>query len=214
MAGSTPFRDIAKDDFVNVLRGLQAFLYVASGLKPGGRALYQAAMIRTSLCALAVLLTTSAAAQQFAGSFRAWTAATHREARGAVCYAFTRPVGPGRPSGILTVMHRPYGRNQVAVEIGRGFRSDAEVTVTAGATDLRFYVADGIAFARDGSAAVAAFRKGQTAVVKGAGRSRRTAVQGSFSLAGFGSAYSAISRQCPAPTPRRIGNRSGQGARR
>jgi len=162
---------------------------------------------RPALCVAALLsvVATSALAQKLLGSFQAWTAATHEEASGTVCYAFTRPAG-SRPDTLLTVMHRPQGRDQVALRIGRRLPRNAEVTVTVGATDLSFYTAEGTAFARNGRAVVAAFRKGQNAVVKSpAGNNRRT-TSDTFSLAGFSLAYAAISRECPPGTPRHIGS--------
>ena len=140
------------------------------------------------------------AAPQRLGAFNAWTAATHQEPAGKVCYAFTRI--EGRPSAILTVTHRPQGRDQVALRIGRPFPRNAEVTVDAGTADLNFYTAGDNAFARDGRATVNAFRNAREAVAKSPAANNRPTTE-TFSLNGFAAAYDAITRECPAGPPRR-----------
>ncbi|WP_424136316.1 invasion associated locus B family protein [Roseomonas chloroacetimidivorans] len=167
-------------------------------------------MIRPTLAALALsaLLpaATPASAQQRGaqpaqasgpqrlGTFGEWTAATHQEGAGKVCYAFTRM--EGRNNALLTVTHRPQGRDQVALRIGRAFPRNAEVKVDVGSNDLDFYTAGDNAFARDGRAAVAAFRGGREAVAKSPAANKRTTTE-TFSLSGFTAAYEAISRECP-----------------
>ncbi|WP_426954906.1 invasion associated locus B family protein [Muricoccus radiodurans] len=132
------------------------------------------------------------------GNFGTWIAATHQEAAGKVCYAFTRVEGGGRPNVILTVTHRPQGRDQVALRIGRAFARNAEVTVTADGKELPFYTAGDNAFARDGRATVAAFRDGDRAVARSPGPNNRGSTTDNFSLTGFSAAYDAITRECPA----------------
>jgi len=128
------------------------------------------------------------------GTFSEWTAATHQENGGKVCYAFTRV--EGRPNALLTVTHRPQGRDQVALRIGRAFPRNAEVTVDVGSKDLDFYTAGDNAFARDGRATVAAFRSGREAVAKSPAANNRSTTE-TFPLQGFSAAYEAISRECP-----------------
>lgn len=164
-----------------------------------------APMIRTLLCVAAVLATTSAFAQQLLGTYQAWGAATHREPSGKVCYAFTQVVGRTRPNSVLVVTHRPQGRDLVGLRIGRAFHRNAKVTVTAGATDLRFDIAEGTAFARNGRVAVAAFRKERVAVVRSTAADGRGTIRRTFSLAGFSAAYATMTRACPPAAPRRIG---------
>ncbi|WP_458094944.1 invasion associated locus B family protein [Roseomonas sp. WA12] len=134
------------------------------------------------------------------GTFNDWTAATHEEGSNKVCYAFTRL--EGRQNALLTVTHRPQGRDQVALRIGRPFPRNAEVKVDVGSNDLDFYTAGDNAFARDGRATVAAFRNGREAVAKSPAANNRSTTE-TFSLAGFSAAYEAISRECPPGSPRR-----------
>jgi invasion protein IalB len=134
------------------------------------------------------------------GEFRDWTAAVLIEAGQKVCYAFTRAsrTDPRRDNVILTVTHRAQGRDQVALSAGYAYPRNATVTMTVGRTELSFYTSGSSAFARDGRAAVAAFRSGVTAVARGPRADRRGTATDTFSLAGFSAAYEAISRECPA----------------
>ena len=136
------------------------------------------------------------------GQFRDWQAATHTEAGQTVCYAFTRaassePSMPGRGSVVLTVTQRPTMRDVVAISAGYAYPAKADVAVDVDKADFSFYTAGRSAFARDGRAAAAAFRKGREAVAtspdpKGA------KVTDTFSLRGFSNAYEAINKACPA----------------
>lgn len=130
------------------------------------------------------------------GTFQDWTAATHQEGGQKVCYAFAR--AGNRQAAILTVTHRPQGRDQVALRSGYTYARNAEVTVTVGSNELDFYTAQDNAFAREGSRAVTAFRGGAQAVAKGPGAQGRGTSTDTFSLSGFTAAYEAISKECPA----------------
>ena len=168
--------------------------------------------------ALAILLPMAATAQtarpapgagqgpQRLGAFGNWTAATYQEAGQKVCYAFTRAAksegGGVRQNVMLTVTHRPQGRDQVAATLGYAFPRDAargqsEVEGSVGANDVRFYGAGNNAFAQNGAAAVATFRNGRDLVLKGPGPQGRGQTTDTFSLGGFTGAYEAISRDCP-----------------
>lgn len=144
----------------------------------------------------------SADAPKSIGKFDAWQAATHQEAGQTVCYAFTRasasaPALPGRGEVVLTVTQRPGGRDAVAISAGFAFPANAEVQVAVDPAQLAFYTANRSAFARDGKAAVAAFERGRQAVAKSPGP-RNGVVTDTFSLRGFGQAYAAINKACPA----------------
>ena len=139
---------------------------------------------------------------QALGRFGNWTAATYTEGGRKVCYAFTRASkseGAGsRQNVMLTVTHRPQGRDQVALRAGYTYARNAEVSVTVGSTELEFYTAQDNAFAREGARAVSAFRAGANAVAKGQGPQGRGTATDTFSLSGFTAAYEAISKECPA----------------
>jgi invasion protein IalB len=131
-----------------------------------------------------------------------WTAATHQEGGATVCYAFARaqsssPTLPGRGPVILTVTQRPSGRDAVAMEAGFSYAPNATVTVQVDQAGLEFYTDKRNAFARDGKAAVAAFDRGARAIARSPGP-KEVSVTDTFSLKGFGDAYKAIVKACPA----------------
>jgi hypothetical protein len=134
------------------------------------------------------------------GKFDDWTAATHQEAGAQLCYAFTRvqssaPTMAGRGPVVLTVTERASGRDAVAIEAGITYTANATVTVQVDQAGLEFYTAGRNAFARDGKAAVAAFNKGSRAIARSPAPKE---VTDTFSLKGFGDAYKAIVKACPA----------------
>jgi hypothetical protein len=142
----------------------------------------------------------AAAGPKSIGKFEDWTAATHSESGQTVCYAFTRaqssaPALPGRGAVVLTVTERSSGRDAVAIEAGFSYAANAAVTVQVDQTGLEFYTSSRNAFARDGKAAVTAFGKGSRAIARSPGPKE---VTDTFSLKGFGAAYAAIVKACPA----------------
>jgi len=135
------------------------------------------------------------------GTFEDWVAATHLESGQTVCYAFTRaqtsiPKLAGRADVILTVTERPDGRDAVAISAGYPYPPNAEAKLRVDQAEFDFYTAQRSAFARDGHATVAAFRKGREAVARGPGP-RGSPVTDSFSLRGFQPAYAAVNKACP-----------------
>jgi len=142
----------------------------------------------------------AAAGPKSIGTFQDWLAATHVEGGQPVCYALTRakssaPATPGRGEVVLTVTQRPTLRDAVSISAGFPFAANAEVKVEAGPASLDFYTAQRSAFARSGTAAVAAFNKAAQAVAKSPGP--RGPVTDTFSLKGFTAAYAAITKACP-----------------
>jgi len=141
-----------------------------------------------------------AAGPKSIGTFEDWTAATHSESGQTVCYAFTRvqssaPALSGRGAVVLTVTERTSGRDAVAIEAGLAYPANATVTVQVDQTGLEFYTSGRNAFARDGKAAVAAFQRGNRAISRSPAPKE---VTDTFSLKGFGAAYAAIVKACPA----------------
>jgi len=157
--------------------------------------------------ALAALFIAPALAQdgpRLLGVFGRWSVAVDREDGQKLCYAYTSPTRMShRRSGVyLSVMHGSQGRNQVGLTSGYRYPRGASVTATVGQTRLRFSTDRDMAVARNGATAVAAFRAGSEAVLRGpraAGRPTGTVVD-TFSLRGFSAAHAAINRECP---PRR-----------
>jgi invasion protein IalB len=173
--------------------------------------------MRIILAVLAVLLATPALAQSAAhkpeakgspapkelGKFEDWIAATHQETGTTICYAFvaaknSAPALPGRSQVILTVTERATGRDAVAVTAGYAFPKGAAPTMQVGTTGLDFYTSGSDAFARDGKAVVAAFQKGEVALMRSPGPREGQVIADTFSLRGFSAAYAAISKACPA----------------
>ena len=158
---------------------------------------------RLALLAALVLAPIVAEAQprpQKLGEFQSWTAASFAEGGQKTCYAFARPSKsePARKDVLLTVTHRQAARDTVTISAGYAFPRNAEATVTVSGNDLNFYTAGSTAAARDGAAAVRAFRNGRDAVMRAPGANGKGTASDSFPLAGFGAAYDAISKECPA----------------
>lgn len=135
------------------------------------------------------------------GTFGSWEAATHTERGQKVCYAFTRasastPKLHGRDDVVLTVTERPSGRDEVAISTGYAYPANAEVMMQVEQASFPFYTAQRAAFARDGHAVVAAFKKGRQATARGPGPHGQ--VVDTFPLDGFTAAYDAINKACPA----------------
>ncbi|TCZ64295.1 invasion associated locus B family protein [Roseicella aquatilis] len=157
----------------------------------------------TALLVALLLAPLAAQAQprpQKIGDFQSWTAASFMDGTQKTCYAFARPskAEGNRQEVMLTVTHRPAKRDTVTISAGYTFPRDAKAAVTVGGTTLDFYTAGSTAAARDGAAAVRAFRNGKEAVMKAPGANGRGTVSDTFPLAGFGAAYEAISKECPA----------------
>jgi hypothetical protein len=139
------------------------------------------------------------------GTFQDWTAAVNREGGQTVCYAFTRAHGSnpkvnGRGDVVLTVTQRPALRDAVAISAGFAFAPNASVKVVAGTSNFDFYTAERSAFARDGHAVVEAMQRAHQ-VVAVSPTAKDAQVTDTFALAGFGKAYAAIVKHCPAGKP-------------
>ncbi|MDA8049986.1 MAG: invasion associated locus B family protein [Rhodospirillales bacterium] len=135
------------------------------------------------------------------GVFASWTAATYQQGGQKICYAFTRPTGStpeiaGRGQVLLSVTERPGVRDEAALTAGFPYAKGANATVTVGSTVLAFYTAGDAAFARDGAAAVHAFKIGITAIARSPAPGNKL-VTDDFSLSGFTAAYDAIVKACP-----------------
>jgi invasion protein IalB len=139
-----------------------------------------------------------------------WEVAFLTEQGRRTCYAFTREVkSEGAPAGrtapVMTVTHRQGSRDQVALLAGFAFPAGTEVPVEVGEAKFQFYTGGTSAFARDGAAVVAAFRRGREAVFRIPAGGGRGAVTDRASLRGFSAAYQALN-QCAggaAPAQRR-----------
>ncbi len=147
----------------------------------------------------------AAPGQQAIGRFDDWSAWQMQENGQRVCYMGVKaressPRLSGRGDVILTVTHRPGARDQVSMMAGYAYPSGAEVQlrVNGAGAALPFYTSARAAFAREGRAVVAALRPGREVVAKGVPPRGDGQITDTFSLRGFGAAYEAISRACPA----------------
>jgi hypothetical protein len=132
------------------------------------------------------------------GKFGDWIAARYEHGGQTVCYAFTRAKsahasGSGG-AAMLTVTERAASRDEVALTTSAAYPKGASVTVQVGRAGLDFYTSGADAFARDGRAAVSALRRGGEAIARAPGAHGTD----TFSLQGFGPAYDAIVKACPA----------------
>jgi hypothetical protein len=136
------------------------------------------------------------------GRFGDWVSATLQEAGHTVCYALTyakasQPLYQGRGRVVLTVAQRQGSRDAVAISLGYAVLPHAGASVQAGGKHLHFYLEGRSAFAPHGYEAVAAFQAGKEAVGSFPGPKNLTMVD-TFSLNGFGAAYDASVKACPA----------------
>jgi hypothetical protein len=160
------------------------------------------------ITALAALFFGPALAQNLPrriGDYGHWTAAMQQDRGRKLCYAFTGATRMSHPRSDVRLMvtRGQHGGDEVALTAGYRYPRHPRVSVTVGRTVLPFEAESTAAFARNGQAAIAAFRRGNEAVARGPRRAGRTGtVTDRFSLRGFTAAYNAIRRECP-PLARR-----------
>jgi hypothetical protein len=161
------------------------------------------------IAALAALFIAPALAQNLPrriGDYGSWTAAVHQDRGQKLCYAFTSATRMSHPRSDVRLMitRGRQGNDEVALAAGYRFPPRARVSVSVGRTALPFDPEGNVAFARNGQAAVSAFRRGNEAIARGPRRAGRTGtVTDVFSLRGFTAAHNAIRRECPPPARRR-----------
>lgn len=148
-----------------------------------------------------------AAAQEpkLIGSFRDWNAFMLEEPGGRVCWMASRPKKQEgdfakRGDVFALVTHRPHERalDVVSFVAGYAFATDTTVTVEVGRQSWKLFVDGETAWAREDStdrAISTAIRQGTLMVVRGTS-SRGTRTADTYSLAGTGAAYQAMSKAC------------------
>ncbi len=150
--------------------------------------------------------TTSAATQQMIGEYDDWVAYYHKDAGGIVCYMASTPK---RDEGKYTkrgdiyavVTHRPGEKSFDVVNFVAGytFKPGSKVTVKIGKTTInRLFTNEDKAWAvsdKVDKELVTAMKKGERMIVHGVS-SKGTNTKDTYSLAGFTSAYKAISSKC------------------
>lgn len=171
-------------------------------------------MIRPATLALLLASAAPALAQapEKLSTHADWEVAFLTEQGRRTCYAFTRAItsegaAAGRTAPVVTVTHRQGSRDQVALLAGVPFATATEVPVEVAPASFQFYSGGSSAFARDGAAVVAAFRRGRQAVFRIPAAQGRAAITDRASLRGFAAAHDALNRcaggSAPTPPPRR-----------
>jgi invasion protein IalB len=143
-----------------------------------------------------------AGAPSFLGTYGQWTVATHTEAGTKTCFVFTRAEASpqkidGRGDVVLSVTRRPNRHDVAAVSAGFLLSGHEDAPLQAGNTKMDFYIAGRSAFAHDNEAAIKTFGQESSVIAHFAGP-RGLSATDRFSLHGFGSAYAALARACPA----------------
>lgn len=147
-----------------------------------------------------------AASPQLIGEYGDWMAYYYQDTRGIVCYMASTPKkdeGKYTKRGdIYTVItHRPGEKSFDVININAGYdyKSDGRVSAKIGNKSYdRFFVDGDKAWAIDDKAdkeLVEAMKKGSRMLVVGTS-SKGTVTKDTYSLSGFGQAYTAISGKC------------------
>lgn len=157
------------------------------------------------VCALA--LPALAATPKQLGRHKAWSSWVLMAKRGKECFAHSVPrTSEGeytrRGAVSVAVTHRPGDRvvNELAFSAGYNYRTKSEAILRIDGRSFRLFVDGDTAYARDAgtdATIVDAMIKGSRMVVEGvSGRGTKTV--DTYSLAGFSSAYRAITKSCHA----------------
>lgn len=134
-----------------------------------------------------------------------WTAYTFQENGKKVCYIASQPTKSegaysSRGDIQMQVSHRPSDNatDVVSIVAGYAYKTDSDAVIQVGRAKWDLFTVEGRAWARDAKtdkAIIAAFIKGNTAVVTGTS-SRGTLTTDTYSLQGFTAAYRKIGEEC------------------
>lgn len=145
-------------------------------------------------------------APKMIGEYDDWVAYYHKDAGGIVCYMASTPKkdeGKYTKRGDIyaVVTHRPSEKSFDVINFSAGYtyKPDTAVTVKIGSqTFNKLFTSGDKAWAvseRVDQELVAAMKRGSRMIVNGTS-AKGTATKDTYSLAGFGSAYKAISAKC------------------
>ncbi len=164
-------------------------------------------MFLTALAA-GLLASTAATASvpQMIGEYDDWVAYYYRDSAGPVCYMASTPKkdeGKYTKRGDIyaVITHRPAEKSYDVLNINAGYtyKRDSKVTIKIGAKTFdRLFTSGDKAWSiseKTDKEIVEAMKKGSRMVVHGTS-SRGTHTKDTYSLAGFTSAYRAISNKC------------------
>lgn len=154
---------------------------------------------RSAAALLALLLGAApAVAAQQVVNFKDWATSSYVQKGKRICYSFTealvaRPRKGGCASAVLVVTRGPSQHDRVVVSPCRPYApAQSALRMMVAHQDIGFQARGRYAYADDGAAAVAAFRRGTRAQV--AGPSGRPPER--FSLRGFSAAYDRMRKDC------------------
>lgn len=161
-----------------------------------------ALIIAATFVIMPVARATAGEAPKPLGVFKSWTAATYGSGADKVCYAFatsTVPKGSKAAPAMLTVAERAKFRDEVSLNQGVTYDKKAKVDLSVNGNSLKFFTKDNMAYAMKGSDVVQAFLPAAS-VTATATVPKGKSVTDTFSLDGFGDAFKAIQKACPAGT--------------
>ena len=134
-----------------------------------------------------------------------WESFTYAEKGGRVCYMASLPkhssgAPKGRGPAFVTITHRTSDKSVGVVSVTQGvaFKKDSAPQIEIGGSRFDLYVSGDTAWSRNDKAVVAALSKGKAAQIHGQS-AKGEAITDSYSLDGFGKAYSEISKACGVP---------------
>ncbi len=160
------------------------------------------------LIGLCMVQTTQAAAPQMIGEYDDWVAYYYRDSAGPVCYMASTPKkdeGKYAKRGDIyaVITHRPKEKSFDVLNINAGYnyKPGSKVIIKIGTKTFdRLFTSEDKAWAVNDKVdkeIVAEMKRGSRMVVHGTS-SRGTQTKDTYSLAGFSSAYRAITNKCKA----------------
>lgn len=162
-------------------------------------------LVLTGLC---IIQTAEASAPQMIGEYDDWVAYYYRDNAGPVCYMASTPKkdeGKYAKRGDIyaVITHRPNEKSFDVLNINAGYtyKPGSKVIIKIGTKTFdRLFTSEDKAWAvneKVDKAIVAEMKRGSRMVVHGTS-SRGTQTKDTYSLAGFSSAYRAITNKCKA----------------
>ena len=139
------------------------------------------------------------------GTFSSWTAFTHGEGGGLLCFATAQPTkqepaGAKRSPAFVYVSSWPKDgvKAEVSVRVGYPLRGGSDVTMSVGNASFKLFVHGDRAYIADAGEELKlldAMRKGSTMTVVGTSE-RGTTTTDTYSLAGISQALQAVTTNC------------------
>lgn len=162
-------------------------------------------LVSLSLIGLALALPAAAQETTGLGTFKSWNGYSYTENGKKVCFMATKPTkslpaGAKRGDIYAMITHRPAenSNNVVSIVTGYTYKKDSEVQVAIDGQKFSLFTDGDTAWARDDATdkkLSSAMQSGSSMTITGTS-SRGTKTTDTYSLAGSGAAYKAISDAC------------------